>query len=172
MATDNLIALAALAVYSGRQVVVPFVNNSQFTATNLNSGTQTLALYYNLSEFNRKLRSHDYSTLVSWKMFQDVCQERLDILVHFIYGKEATRCWGRRKHQNFFQGFKIIRTVCVDIAILHRSVDKFHNEVVKGSPCVGIAEWRGNGTMTSFRAQFPLSLTVRHRLSRFDFVFK
>ena len=184
-ATDNLIALAALAVYSGRQVVVPFVNNSQFTATNLNSGTQTLALYYNLSEFNRKLRSHGYSTLVSWKRFQNVCQERLDILVHFIYGKEATSwrrkknstqglvspCWGKRKHQNFFQGFKIIRTVCVDIAILHGSVDKFHNEVVKGSPCVGIARWTGNGTLTSFRTKFPLPLTIRRPLSKSDFVF-
>ena len=185
VATDNLIALAALAVYSGRQVVVSFVNNSHFTAINLNSGTQTLALYYNLSEFNRKLRSHGYSTLVSWKRFQDVCQERLDILVHFIYGKEATSwrrkknstqglvspCWGKRKHQNFFQGFKIIRTVCVDIMILHGSVDKFHNEVVKGSPCVGIAEWTGNGTLTSFRAKFPLPLTIRRPLSKSDFVF-
>ena len=74
MATNNLIALTALASYSGHQVVVPFVNNSKFFGYKMSSDdTQTLALYYNLSAFNNKLRSHGYSTLVSWERFQNVC---------------------------------------------------------------------------------------------------
>ena len=50
MATNNLIALTALANYIGHQVVVPFVNDSQFFGYKMSSDdTQTLALYYNLS---------------------------------------------------------------------------------------------------------------------------
>ena len=46
MATNNLIALTALASYSGLQVVVPFVNDSQFFGYKMSSDdTQTLALY-------------------------------------------------------------------------------------------------------------------------------
>ena len=181
MATENLLALAALAAYSGRNVVVPFVNNSMFTARNPRNETQSLALYYNLSAFNSKLRSRGYSALVSWESFLNVCRKRLDLLLHFIYGKEATNlrqkgndmqsvffpCSGRRKHKDFFEGFKITRTVCVDVGIL-RSVEKFHSKVIKGSPCVGIVEWRGNGTLTSFRAKFPLPLNIHRPLSRSD----
>ena len=57
-ATENLIALAALAAYDGRNVVVPFVNNSMFTAKNLRNETQSLALYYNLSALNSKLQRY------------------------------------------------------------------------------------------------------------------
>ena len=46
MATNNLIALTALASYNGHQVVVPFVNDSQFFGYKMSSDdTQTLALY-------------------------------------------------------------------------------------------------------------------------------
>ena len=47
MATNNLIALTALASYSGLQVVVPFVNDSQsvFGYKMSSDDTQTLALY-------------------------------------------------------------------------------------------------------------------------------
>ena len=180
-ATENLIALTALAVYSGRNVVVPFVNNSMFMAKSCLKGeTQTLALYYNLSAFNSKLRSRGYSTLVSWESFQDVCQGKLDLLLHFFYGETASLrqkrkgmqslffpCSGRRQHQGFFGGFKITRTVCVDVAIL-RSLEKFHSKVINDSPCVGIVEWRGNGTLTSFRAKFPLPLRIHRPLTRND----
>ena len=37
MATKNLIALTALASYSGHQVVVPFVNDSKFFGYKMNS---------------------------------------------------------------------------------------------------------------------------------------
>ena len=92
MATNNLIALTALASYSGHQVVVPFVNDSQFFVYKMSSDdTQTLALYYNLSAFNNTLRSHGYSTLVSWETFQSVCQDKLDLLIRFSYSEEAFR---------------------------------------------------------------------------------
>ena len=175
-ATNSLIALAALATHGKRQVVVPLVDNSTFFAAERNSKTQTLALYFNLTAFNSKLLSHGYSTLVSWKRFQNVCQGKLDLLLHFRYGNEAFRrsqtkeCWGRRKHQDFFKGFKITRTLCVDVGIL-RSVETFHNEVVKDSPCVGIVEWRGNGTLTNFRALFSLPLNIHRPLSRNDVSF-
>ena len=46
MATNNVIALTALASYNGHQVVVPFVNDSQFFGYKMSSDdTQTLALY-------------------------------------------------------------------------------------------------------------------------------
>ena len=46
MATNNLIALTALASYGGHQVVVPFVNDSQFFGYKMSSDdTQTLVLY-------------------------------------------------------------------------------------------------------------------------------
>ena len=182
MATENLIALSALAAYDGRSVVVPFVNNSRLLAENLRNETQSLELYYNLSAFNSKLRSRGYSALVSWESFQDVCRKRLDLLLHFVYGKEATHlrqkrnnmqsvvfpCSGRPKHKDFFEGFRITRTICVDVGIL-RSVETFHSKVIKGIPCVGIVEWRGNGTLTSFRAKFALPLNIHRPLSKSDF---
>ena len=46
MVTNNLIALTALASYNGHQVVVPFVNDSQFFGYKMSGDdTQTLALY-------------------------------------------------------------------------------------------------------------------------------
>ena len=64
-ATNNLIALTALASYSGHQVVVPSVIDSQFFGHKMSSDdTQTLALYYNLSAFNNTLRSHGYLSLI------------------------------------------------------------------------------------------------------------
>ena len=84
MATNNLIALAALASYSVHQVVVPFVIDSQFFGYEMSSDdTQTLALF--------TLRSHGYSTLVSWETFQSVRQDKLDLLIRFSYGEKAFR---------------------------------------------------------------------------------
>ena len=59
---------------------------------------------------------------MSWETFQSVCQDKLDLLIRFSYGKE---------------------TVGVDSGML-RSIDSFVDKVVKGSKCVGIEEWRGN----------------------------
>ena len=167
MATKNLIDLTALASYSGHQVVVPFVNDSKFFGYKMSSDTQTLALYYNLSALNNTLRSHGYSILVSWETFQNVCRDKLDLLLSFSYGKAAL---GRRQmteirgEQNRF-GFKISKTVRVDSGML-RSVESFLDKVVKGSTCVGIQQWRGNGTGLNDRPFFPLPNSIYQSLSK------
>ena len=166
MATNNLIALTALASYSGHQVVVPFVNDSKFFGYKMSSDdTQTLALYYNLSAFNNTLRSHGYSTLVSWETFQSVCRDKLDLLIQFSYGEEASRRQQTTEIQGFQTrfGFNISKTVRVDSGML-RSVESFLDKVVKGSKCVGIQEWRGNKEVPE-RAFFPLPMDIHSSLS-------
>ena len=107
-ATESLLALMALEKHGGRQVVVPFVKNSMFFGNKLMTlhETQTLVLSYNLSAFNNKLRSRGYSTLASWNSFQRVCPDKLELLIYFSYGNDASRrmqmsqC--RDRHQGFF----------------------------------------------------------------------
>ena len=171
-ATNNLIALTALASYSGHQVVVPFVNNSKFLGYKMSSDdTQTLALYYNLSAFNNTLRSHGYSTLVSWETFQSVCRDKLDLLIRFSYGEEASRRQQTTEIQGFQTrfGFNISKTVRVDSGML-RSVESFLDKVVKGSKCIGIQEWRGNKDVP-YRAFFPLPINIHSSLSTSDVAF-
>ena len=172
MATNNLIALTALASYSGHQVVVPFVNDSKFFGYKMSSDdTQTLALYYNLSAFNNTLRSHGYSTLVSWETFQSVCRDKLDLLIGFSYGEEAFRRQQTKETQSLQtrRGFNISKTVRVDSGML-RSVESFLDKVVKGSKCIGIAEWRGNKEVP-YRAFFPLPIDIHSSLSTSDVAF-
>ena len=166
MATNNLIDLTALASYSGHQVVVPFVIDSMFFGYKMSSDdTQTLALYYNLSAFNNTLRSHGYSTLVSWETFQSVCRDKLDLLIRFSYGEEASRRQQTTEIQGFQTrfGFNISKAVRVDSGML-RSVESFLDKVVKGSKCVGIEEWRGNKEVP-YRAFFPLPIVIHSSLS-------
>ena len=169
-ATNNLIALTALARYSGHQVVVPFVIDSQFFGHKMRSN-ETLALYYNLSAFNNTLRSHGYSTLVSWETFQSVCRDKLDLLIQFSYGEEASRRQQTTEIQGFQSrfGFNISKTVRVDSGML-RSVESFLDKVVKGSKCVGIREWRGNKDLP-YRAFFPLAMGIHSSLSASNVAF-
>ena len=162
-ATNNLIALTALARYSGHQFVVPFVIDSHFFGHKMRSN-ETLALYYNLSAFNNTLRSHGYSTLVSWETFQSVCQDKLDLLIQFSYGEEASRRQQTTEIQGFQTrfGFNISKTVRVDSGML-RSVESFLDKVVKGSKCVGIEEWRGNKEVP-YRAFCPLPIDIHSSL--------
>ena len=186
MATTNLLALAALAVHSGRQVVVPFAHNSKFKALKDQEHVRspTLDLYFNLTAMNNKLRSHGYNDLASFETFQDVCRGKLDLLISFIYGKETTRIkearklsslsvfpcpWSGRQHKQVYRGFQVAKTVCVDVGIL-KSTKEFSREVLKGSPCIGIVEWRGNGS-ESTRASFPLPPTIHRPLSWVDLSF-
>ena len=163
-ATNNLIALTALASYSGHHVVVPFVIDSQFFGNKMKN-SETLGLYYNLSAFNNTLRSHGYSTLVSWETFQSVCRDKLDLLIQFSYGEEASRRQQTTEIQGFQTrfGFNISKTVRVDSGML-RSVESFLDKVVKGSKCVGIQEWRGNKEVPE-RAFFPLPMDIHSSLS-------
>ena len=76
--------------------------------------------------------------------------------------------WSGRKHKQFFEGLKVAQTICVDVGIL-KSMERFHNEVTKDRPCIGIVQWRGNGTTD--RANFPLPPTIQFRLSTPDVSF-
>ena len=169
-ATNNLIALTALASYSGHHVVVPFVIDSQFFGNKMKN-SETMGLYYNLSAFNNTLRSHGYSTLVSWETFQSVCRDKLDLLIRFSYGEEASRRQQTKEIQGFQTrfGFNISKTVRVDSGML-RSVESFLDKVVKGSKCVGIKQWRGNKEVP-YRAFFPLPIDIHSSLSTSDVAF-
>ena len=166
-ATNNFLDLTALAAYGGRQVVVPFVKDSRFHGLARTKEFKTLALYYNVTALNRTLRSRGHGTLMSWKEFQDVCQGKLDVLVHFDYKKvKKTTTYSqatmegvipcKNTPKNTLRDFKIGRTICVNVFAVD-SVEKFENEVVKRLPCVGLAEWRGSNNKRSYRAQFNLS---------------
>ena len=171
MATANLIQLTALAVHGGRRVVIPFVSDSQFYGTMMSEQAQTLSLYYNVSELNRKLQFTGHGTLVSWKEFRDVCDNILDVLVRFhysheeagIYTKAVVPC--RAPHTSVFQDFKVNTTICIYAPALH-SVETFETEIAKRQPCVGIVEWRGNSYPgRSTRAQFNFTSIVARLMS-------
>ena len=177
MATNNLFDLTALAVYGGRQVVMPLVNDSKFHGSPKERGFETLALYYNVTALNRSLRARGHSTLISWKEFQDVCQGKLDVLVHLDYTKiKKTRAHSQTmkpfspcntSQWNIYTDFKVKRTVCMNVFAVD-SVEKFENEVVKRLPCVGFDKWKGSKHRNRFRAQFQLSPFVTHRMRSGD----
>ena len=171
MATENLLQLTALAAYSGRQVVIPFVNDSFFHGTMTGGFNKTLAFYYNLSALNNTLRSHSHATLISWSKFQDVCKGRLDVLVRFDYTNLSTTttysaarpfipCENQPKT---IQGIKIAKTICMNVFALD-SVEKFENEVVERQACVGILKWMGASKERTFRTQFDLKSVGRNRV--------
>ena len=102
---------------------------------------------------------------MSWETFQSVCQDKLDLLIRFSYGKEAFRRQQTTEIQSLQtrRGFNISKTVRVDSGML-RSVESFLDKVVKGSKCVGIQEWRGNKEVPE-RAFFPLPMDIHSSLS-------
>ena len=169
-ATKNFLSLTALAAYGGRQVVVPFVKDSLFLGSSTKKGFETLELYYNVSALNRTLLSRGHGTLISWKEFQDVCQGKLDVLVHLDYTnlhKTARYNQNSRRgyfpcnnnHRNTFWDLKVERVICMNVFAVH-SVEKFENEVIERLPCVGFDQWRGNDKKYPYRAQFDLSSVV------------
>ena len=173
MATNNLLHLTALAAYSGRQVVVPFVKDSHFRGAITAEGYEPLERYYNVSAMNNMLRLHGYSTLINWEEFQDICGGSLDVLVYFEYKdlntttnynvtKPYSPCKQGRENTSV-HGVKIARRICVNAFALD-SVEKFENEVVKGLQCVGIFEWRGIRKNRD-RAQFDMTSVVSKFLS-------
>jgi len=103
---------------------------------------------------------------VSWETFQNVCRDKLDLLLSFSYGEAALR---RRQMTEISGGqnrlgFKMSKTVRVDSGML-RSVQSFLDKVVKGSTCIGIHQWRGNGTGLD-RAFFALPNNIYSSLSK------
>ena len=116
---NNLIALPGLATFSGGHAVKPFLSNSNLLAIRPQLKLPTPASYFNLTLFNKKLLSHGYNTLASWKTFQHACQDRLDLLMYLIYEPQATRlrqerniskpsvipcAWSGRKHKKSIRG--------------------------------------------------------------------
>ena len=73
MATNKFLHLTALAVQGGRQVVAPFVKDSQFLGVPTLHRRQlynTLSgLYYNVTALNESLRLHGHGTLINWEGF-------------------------------------------------------------------------------------------------------
>ena len=75
MATNKFLHLTALAVQGGRQVVVPFVKDSQFLGVpTLHRSRRQLyntlsGLYYNVTALNESLRLHGHGTLINWGGF-------------------------------------------------------------------------------------------------------
>ena len=73
MATNKFLHLTALAVQGGRQVVVPFVKDSQFRGVPTLHRRQlynTLSgLYYDVTALNESLRLHGHGTLINWEGF-------------------------------------------------------------------------------------------------------
>ena len=171
MATNNLLHLTALAVQGGRQVVVPFVKNSQFIGVPTWQRHQlynTLGLYYNVTALNESLRSHGYGTLINWEGFQDVCKGKLDVLIYFYYPKRtssgSTYAPCKLNHENVLFGIKIGRRICVNAHAFH-SVQRFEDEVLKRLPCVGFREWRGTSKTKSFRTHLYIESLVDKVLS-------
>ena len=148
MATGSLVTLTALAVHSERQVVTLFVQNSKFEASKDQEHVKspTLDLYLNLTEMNNNRRSHDYNDLASWEMFQHVVVSTSKSTEDFKLGK-----------------------LCVDEMIL-KSINEFNSHVLKGSPCIGVVERRGNGSGLA-RASFPFPPTIHRPLSWIDLSF-
>ena len=175
MGTNNLFDLTALAAYSGRQVVVPLVNDSKFHGLPTEKGMETLELYYNVSALNRTLRLRGHGTLISWKEFKDVCRGKLDVLVRIDYTKFKRATGNNQAKLPFFPcndshtdtistDFTIEKTICMNVFAVD-SIEKFENEVIQRRPCVGLDQWRGSKHRNRFRAQFELSKLVTNRLS-------
>ena len=168
MATYSFLDLTALAAYGGRQVVLPFVKDSQFRGAPTVKGSETLALYYNVSALNRTIRSRGLGTLISWKEFQDVCQGKLDVLVYFDDTKiTKNKKYNRTtpaffpcnaRHRSTVGDLKVERTICVNVFAVD-SVEKFENEVIESLPCVGLAQWGGIR-----RTKFNLEAVVPDRM--------
>lgn len=126
-----------------------------------------------MSALNRTLRSRGHGTLITWKEFQNVCQGKLDVMVHLDYKnpteskkynrttREVFPC--KVDQRNTFMDLKAERTICMNVFEVD-SVEKFENDVIERLPCVGLAQWRGSDNKASFRTQFKLSAVVSHRM--------
>jgi len=167
-ATSNLLDLTALAAYGGRQVVVPFVRHSKFYGSPTEE-SKSLELYYDVSALNRTLRSRGHGTLMSWKEFQDVCQGKLDLLVHLDFHRLSETATYNSTTRAFFpcndsllfgSNFKVGRTICMNVFAV-TSVGKLESEVLEGRPCVGFDQWKGSQKRNIFRSQFQLKPLVK-----------
>ena len=157
-ATNSLLKLTALAAYTGREVVIPFVKDSKFYGTGRIN--HTLSSYFNLHELNRRLHFSGHAKLVGWDRFRHSCQHRLDVLVSFdYYFQNASLNVGT------YARLTVTKTTCVYARALH-SAKAFEKKIAKSHKCVGIIQWRGNDeSRKEARAQFNLTSSVIKPLS-------
>lgn len=209
-ATSNLIDLASLAKYNNRFLVVPFVNNSRMCGLSggvshhyhkvEKPGQRNYVLmdeYFDVQYFNLKLYSRGYSTLRHFRDLESHCENRFNIVLHFLFQDEAfkkdTALWYRvsedevkalykqvKVHDGWVDcpgikrsrlskqiDFKVNRYICVDPEII-RSARELEDKVLKGARCVAIVQWRGNG---DDRVHFPLDSSISQSLRPSDFEF-
>ena len=84
-ATENLLALAALARYGNRGVAVPFiVKDSMFYGTKIDQNVGTLSRYFDLNALNLKLHSYGYGLFKGWRHFHQSCNQSLDVLLNVL----------------------------------------------------------------------------------------
>ena len=209
-ATSNLLELASLAKYNNRVIVVPFVNNSRMSG--LPGGVShfyrklekpgqrnyaPMDEYFNIQDFNFKLKSRGYSTFRRFRDLESHCTKRFNIVVHFLFHDESykkdTAMWYRvnddevtalykqaKKQSGWIEcpgikrsrlskqiGFKVSRYVCVDPEVI-RSASELEDKVLKGANCVAIVQWRGTGDE---RVHFPLDLSIAQPLQPSDLQF-
>ena len=186
-ATESLLALAALARYGNRSVVVPFAKDSMFYGTNLEKNGRnagTLSQYFDLKALNTKLDSYGYGLLKGWRHFQQNCNQSLDVLLDVLMDRSPVHLSNTQRQLlnqtgwtpcrsnvqqtgDNFRGFTIKQKICIDPEIL-TSVQQLESDVLRGSSCVGFVKWRGVGIG---RCHFPLSsdkvpspFSVRHEV--------
>ena len=189
-ATENLLALAALARYGNRSVAVPFVKDSMFHGTKIHQNAGTLSRYFDLNVLNQKLDSYGYGLLKGWRHFQQSCNQSLGVLVNVLTldgGSNAhlsniqeqllkktgwTPCISDQQQTgDRFKGFNVNQTICIDPEIL-RSLQQLESDVLRGSSCVGFVSWRGVGTgrchfnLSSDKIPSPLSVRPEVPFSR------
>ena len=165
-ATNSLLKLTALAAYTGREVVIPFVKDSKFYGTG-RIPNQSLSAYFNLDELNRKLQFRGHAKLVGWDRFRHSCQDRLDVLVSFDYYfqnvgslNDNTTVYPCKNPVGTYAGLTVNKTTCVYARALH-SAEAFEKEIAKSHKCVGIIEWRGNDeSRKEPRAHFNLTSSL------------
>lgn len=183
-ATENLLALCLLASYGKRSVVAPFVNNSRMAGISYGVGHHfrrkrvamfsTFQTYFDLRQVNDRLESNGYSTLTSFEAMAEDCEQRLNVVVHFLHHErksiEDAVSWYRiteRDLQNIYLRARQNNgwTNCPHIKKskigkqlgefkvsryvcvdpqIIRTSEKFE-EVLQGANCVGIVHWKGIG---------------------------
>lgn len=149
--------------------------------------------YFNVDHLHSQMSSHGYSSLVTFKEFSKECKT-LDVVIHFLYNdsislNEFSR-WYQKTNVQYehildeasknngwiecsfvkqsqiaeFLNVKVNRYVCVNPEIIKTS-NQLENLILKGSQCVGIVSWKGNGVR---RTHFPISPFIKKQLHSYD----
>lgn len=206
-ATSNLLALASWARFRNGFFVAPFVNNSRMSG--LPGGVShflresktpkfgPLSTYYNIPKLEETFKQHGYGSVATLNEFENECNRRLHIVVHFLYPtsddlRDAAG-WYRRSYKEMRDiysqteanggwldcpfvrfsrlqkqiRFKISRFVCVDPNII-RTPWELEEKVIQGRQCVGVVRWKGTG---KDRTHFPIHPSISHPLSPSDLPF-